>query len=396
MPGSPARTVDDRAVLPAPVAPPQAALALGPGPGVPPAPGVVALPGDGATGRGHLVHELVGVDQAQGLGHLLLFLEQQLVELAAGPPVQLDPGGRQHRAGVLDGHRVDVVGQHRDGLHHGDQGGDVAQAAVGLLQVGLEQEADVAVGGVALGHLFGQHAEPRWLLADPPVTGPLQDGLGHLGLATDDPGVEQAEGHPQVLGRHVEDLGRLAHAVVEGDPLVPHRVPDAVGGGRDVLPALVDQHHVEVAERAELAPSVAADGHQGHAPGVAAGRLVEQAGEPLVGRRRVGPAEGVPSQVGPVDQLLASGPQGHRRNVPPWRPRFGLCRHYAGQMADDEGSGRSTLGTVALVVGVVVVVWLALGLLHVIASLVWGVLQVAGLIALALIVWWLFFKKKDD
>jgi hypothetical protein len=65
-------------------------------------------------------------------------------------------------------------------------------------------------------------------------------------------------------------------------------------------------------------------------------------------------------------------------------------------MAEDEGSGRSTLGTVALVAGVVVVVWLALGLLHVIASLVWGVLQVAGLIALALIVWWLFFKKKDD
>ncbi len=68
-------------------------------------------------------------------------------------------------------------------------------------------------------------------------------------------------------------------------------------------------------------------------------------------------------------------------------------------MADDDtgtgGSGRSTLGTVALVAGVVVVVWLALGLLHVIASLVWGVLQVAGLVALAVIVWWLFFKKSD-
>jgi len=65
-------------------------------------------------------------------------------------------------------------------------------------------------------------------------------------------------------------------------------------------------------------------------------------------------------------------------------------------MADDDtGSGRSTLGTVALVGGVVVVVWLALGLLHVIASLLWGVIQIAGLVALAVVIWWLFFKKDD-
>ena len=64
-------------------------------------------------------------------------------------------------------------------------------------------------------------------------------------------------------------------------------------------------------------------------------------------------------------------------------------------MADEPASGRSTLGTVVLVGTVVVVVWLALGLLHVIASLVWGIIQVVGLIALGLLVWWLFFKKSD-
>jgi dolichol kinase len=64
-------------------------------------------------------------------------------------------------------------------------------------------------------------------------------------------------------------------------------------------------------------------------------------------------------------------------------------------MADDNGSGRSTLGTVVFVAVVVVVVWFVLGLLHVIASLVWGILQVLGLVALALLVWWLFFKKDD-
>ena len=64
-------------------------------------------------------------------------------------------------------------------------------------------------------------------------------------------------------------------------------------------------------------------------------------------------------------------------------------------MADDNGSGRSTLGTVVVVAGVVVVAWFVLGLLHVIASLVWGVIQVLGLVALAILVWWLFFKKDD-
>ena len=64
-------------------------------------------------------------------------------------------------------------------------------------------------------------------------------------------------------------------------------------------------------------------------------------------------------------------------------------------MADDSGTGRSTLGTVALVGGVVVVVWLVLGVLHVVATLLWGVVQVAGLVALVLVVWWLFFRKSD-
>ena len=138
---------------------------------------------------------------------------------------------------------------------------------MGLLQVRLEQEADVAVGAVPLGDRLGQHAQPRRLLAGPPLAGPLEHRLGDLGLAADHPGVEEAEGHPQVLAGHVQGLARAAHAVVEGDALVPHRVPDPVGGGGDVLAALVDQHDVEVAVGAELAPAVATDGHQRHTPG---------------------------------------------------------------------------------------------------------------------------------
>jgi hypothetical protein len=104
--------------------------------------------------------------------------------------------------------------------------------------------------------------------------------------------------------------------VVECDPLVPHRVPDPVGGGFDVAPALVDQDHVEIAERAELAPSVAAHGHESEAPGVTAGGVLEQAGQPLVGGLGIGPAEGVAAEVGALDERLSAGAQGHGGTVP--------------------------------------------------------------------------------
>ena len=67
-------------------------------------------------------------------------------------------------------------------------------------------------------------------------------------------------------------------------------------------------------------------------------------------------------------------------------------------MADDSdsGSGRSTLSKVALVVGVVVIVRFLLGLLHFLVSLVWGVVEIAGLVALVLVIGWLIFRNKGD
>ena len=67
-------------------------------------------------------------------------------------------------------------------------------------------------------------------------------------------------------------------------------------------------------------------------------------------------------------------------------------------MADDSGSG-SGHGTLTVVVGVVaavVVVWFLLGLLHVLASLVWGAVEVAGLVALVVLIGWLLFRRSGD
>ena len=74
----------------------------------------------------------------------------------------------------------------------------------------------------------------------------------------------------------------------------------------------MDEHHVEVAERAELASPVAAHRHQGDPAGVAVGGLVEQLGQPLVGGLGVGAAESVAVQVGTLDERLASAHAGTR------------------------------------------------------------------------------------
>jgi len=67
-------------------------------------------------------------------------------------------------------------------------------------------------------------------------------------------------------------------------------------------------------------------------------------------------------------------------------------------MADEgnSGSGRSTLATVAMVVGGVVIVWFLLGLLHFLVSLVWGAVEALAVLAVVLVVGWLLFRRKGD
>jgi len=86
--------------------------------------------------------------------------------------------------------------------------------------------------------------------------------------------------------------------------------------------------------------------------------------------------------------------------VLPGRVRRLAPGHLAGRHVEQPGDARVALQEYDLAVPQdarrpLAKAWFALGLLHVIASLVWGVLQVLGLVALALLVWWLFFKKDD-
>ena len=212
--------------------------------------------------------------------------------LALGQAVQLDPDVGEERGRALEGGQVRVVGQQRGEGRDGAQHADVAQPAVALLEVGLEEEGHVTGGGASLGHLLlEQRQVPGTQPVAPRGAGLLEERLRDLGLAPDEPAVEQAERHPHVLGGRAEDLGGTPDRVVEVDALVPDRVPDGVGDLPDVPVAVVDEHHIEVAVGAERAPAVAPDGDEGQVSLVVAGGPFGQAGEPGVRLGGVAPAE---------------------------------------------------------------------------------------------------------
>jgi hypothetical protein len=104
---------------------------------------------------------------------------------------------------------------------------------------------------------------------------------GHVRVAGDVPGVQQPERDLEVSAGHASCLRDRAHGVIEVRAGIPHRVPDPVRDLRDVVAAVMQHQHVEVAARQQFLAAVAADRDQGDA------RLgAEHPGQPAVSFRR--------------------------------------------------------------------------------------------------------------
>ena len=197
--------------------------------------------------------------------------------------VQLDPDVGEERRRAIEGIEIRVVGQQGSENRYRTQHADVAEPAVALLQVGLKEERHVTGGGAALGHLLLEEREvPGAQTVAPCGAGLLEERVRDLGLAPHEPAVEQAERHPNVLGGRAEDLGGTPDRVVEVDPLVPDRIPDGVGDLPHVPMSVVDEHHIEVAVRAERAPAVSPYRNEGQVSLDVSGCPFGQAGEPIV------------------------------------------------------------------------------------------------------------------
>lgn len=133
------------------------------------APGDVGGVRDGAGGLVDLAQQDVGVEQAEGLGDLVLFLEGEPVGGAPGGEVEGVAGVEEGAAGLGEsfaGRVGDPGGGDRA------QGGGVAEAAAGLLEVGFQEElelahpfraflAELVEGGEAFGRLVAPVGEDR-------------------------------------------------------------------------------------------------------------------------------------------------------------------------------------------------------------------------------------------
>ena len=168
-------------------------------------------------------------------------------------------------------------GGHPRGRDRVDRVG-VAQASPGLLEVGLEQEGELAAALRALGVQRLELGQPDAGRRPPVRQHPEAELGGEPGVAGHVPCVEQPQRGAQVAARHLTALARGAHRVVETGARVPDRVPDPVGQHGDVRPPRVQEQHVEIAAGQQLTAAVAADGHQRHA-----GLVAEQRSQPAVG-----------------------------------------------------------------------------------------------------------------
>ena len=106
---------------------------------------------------------------------------------------------------------------------------------------------------------------------------------GQRRVAGDVPGVEQPERDLDVVVGDGQRLGQRADGVVQAQPGVPDRVPEAGGELVHAGHAGVQQDEVEVAVRGALPPAEAADGDQRDA-GRGVGR--QQRAQPGVERVR--------------------------------------------------------------------------------------------------------------
>ena len=252
------------------------ALALEAGHAVP---GHVGRVRDGSTRRADRAQQLVGAAVAEPLGDGGLLLHEQPVGRAAGREVERVAHVEQPSVRG-DQRLVGDVGDPRG--RHGPQHGRVAQAAVGLLEVGLEQVRELAGALGASQDVLAQLRQPVTGEAAPVGQHAGAQALSERLVAGHRARVEDAEDDLDVVGGQPPGLRHGAHAVVQPEPGVPHRVPEPVGERRDILARRVQQQQVQVAAGRELAPAVPADGDEGSARRRAACEG-EQPAQPLVG-----------------------------------------------------------------------------------------------------------------
>ena len=248
----------------------------------------------------------------------VLVLEPQHVAGSPGHAVEGDadvdeaPVALVEHGEVVGGHEQVGVGRPPQRLH-------VAEPAVAVLEVGLEEEGDIAGLGPSLDHLRAQGVEPAPTVAAPAGAALRRQPGRQLLVAGQVADAQRRRRRVEVVAGEGELVVERPHGMAELEPGVPQRVPQRRRRLADPADlAVVDEEHVDVALRRQLATAVAADGDEGHrralAPGGDAGRrLSPQRAEHLVGRPGEGPAQRPPRERRVGDERVACRVDGRSR-----------------------------------------------------------------------------------
>jgi hypothetical protein len=149
-----------------------------------------------------------------------------------------------------------------------------------------------------------QALEPHHRLSSPLVEGVALEARRHGAVAGEAAHAQRRRRRLEVVGGERQQALRGVHERAQFHAAVPHRVPDRLGdlahGGIADL-RRVEQHHVDVAARAQHAARVATDGEEGPSRRQALGEALE----PRIRLLRESAGESAPGEVGVADHLGA-------------------------------------------------------------------------------------------
>lgn len=206
-----------------------------------------------------------------------------------------------------------------------------------MLEVGLGEmgyHARALAPGRGRGH---QVVVPRGDLAAPLAAGAINNQRTQIRVPRQHAGIQQAEPRADIGRGDGQALVHRPDAVVQPDPRIPERVPQAVGdrGQLAVRAPLVDEQQVQVREREDLAAPQPAERDESEPAGLPDARLVRQQTELALiqraqrppqlrrGKVRVAPAQQIRASIPECLRSMTAECPAHRRLLPrvPRRPR---------------------------------------------------------------------------
>ena len=162
--------------------------------------------------------------------------------------MQFDTGRQDEFVRDLDG--VVVAGEQRHTSRFGPTDPvHIAEAAATVLQIGFEEERDLAGVPLPVGDAGVEFGQPPLRALLPGRTTLLGELHGERRIAGEMPHRQHCSRGVEIVGGQFDGLLDRAHGMAELDALIPDRIPDPLGQLADIDAAVVQQVEINIAAR---------------------------------------------------------------------------------------------------------------------------------------------------